>query len=200
MPVATSPLPITPVGAAGRDAAAGGAVPTGPEACRTCGAPSGAVSILPTLTATVPASRVRTRKTGPSVAASPPRRGRRTRPRRGSAPCRPPARRPGSTSRRSAFLSTGKIGRREGLTSAQPPDVGPYVGESLFQRNIIESLPSSCCTGAVVAQRTGIYEKRIAVILYGPDRPFSSSDGLESTILGEDQMILTRGSFDPLLR
>jgi len=85
--------------------------------------------------------------------------------RRASAPCRPPAGRPGSISRRSAFLSTGKSGQREGLTSAQPPVVVPYVGESLFQRNIIESLPSSCCTGAVVAQRTGIDEKRIAVIL-----------------------------------
>jgi len=54
---------------------------------------------------------------------------------------------------------------REGLTSAEPPVVVPYVGNSLFQRNIIESLPSSCCTGAVAAQRTGIDEKRIAVIL-----------------------------------
>jgi len=53
----TSPPPVTPVGAAARGAAAGGAAPTGPEACRTCGAPPGAASTLPTLTAAVAAAR-----------------------------------------------------------------------------------------------------------------------------------------------
>jgi len=62
-------------------------------------------------------------------------------------------------------VSTGKSGRRKGLTADQPPVVVLYVGESLFPRNITESLPSSCCTWAVAAQRTGIDEKRIAVIL-----------------------------------
>jgi len=56
--VATSPAPVTPVGAAGRDAAAGGAVPTGPKAFRTCGDPIRAVSTLSTLTAAVVAARV----------------------------------------------------------------------------------------------------------------------------------------------
>jgi len=57
LPVATSLPPVTPVDAAGRGAAAGGAPPTGPEACRTCGAPLGAASTLPTLTAAVAAAR-----------------------------------------------------------------------------------------------------------------------------------------------
>jgi len=54
---------------------------------------------------------------------------------------------------------------REGMTSAQPPVVIPYVGKSLFQIIITEYLPSLCCTSAIVAQRTGLDEKRMAVIL-----------------------------------
>jgi len=54
---------------------------------------------------------------------------------------------------------------REGLTSAQPPVVIPYVGKSLFQIIITEYLPSLCCTSAIVAQRTGLDENRMAVIL-----------------------------------
>jgi len=57
LPVATSPPRVTPVGAAGRGAAAGGAAPTGPEACRTCGPPPGPASTLPTLTAAAAAAR-----------------------------------------------------------------------------------------------------------------------------------------------
>jgi len=45
------------VGAAGRDAAAGGAAPTGPDAFRTCGATPPAVSTLSTMTAAVVAAR-----------------------------------------------------------------------------------------------------------------------------------------------